>query len=84
MLKLMFNTVQHYDWGSRTALAACRADRRPTAEPEAELWLGAHPAAPSTVAGDDGPVPLTDSSPPTRSRRRARRCWPASANACRT
>ena len=46
------NPIQRYTWGSKTALA--RLQGRPAAaEPEAELWLGAHPQAPSavTVAG---------------------------------
>lgn len=46
------NPIQHYAWGSTTALA--RLQGRPAAaEPEAELWIGAHPPAPSavTVAG---------------------------------
>jgi mannose-6-phosphate isomerase len=34
--------IKRYAWGSRTALAAL-AGRPPSAEPEAELWLGAHP-----------------------------------------
>jgi mannose-6-phosphate isomerase len=61
MLKLMSNPIQNYDWGSRTALAALQGRPAPTELPEAELWLGAHPAAPSTVAGDGGgePVALT-------------------------
>jgi len=40
------NTVQRYDWGSRTAipeLLGTEAD----GQPAAELWLGAHPSAPS-------------------------------------
>lgn len=46
------NPIQHYAWGSKTALARLQG-RAPAAEPEAELWLGAHPQAPSavTVAG---------------------------------
>ena len=46
------NPIQNYAWGSKSALA--RLQGRPTtAEPEAELWIGAHPQAPSavTVAG---------------------------------
>jgi mannose-6-phosphate isomerase len=46
------NPIQNYAWGSKTALA--RLQGRPAAsEPEAELWIGAHPKAPSvvTVAG---------------------------------
>ena len=46
------NPIQNYAWGSKTALA--RLQGRPAStEPEAELWIGAHPQAPSavTVAG---------------------------------
>ena len=46
------NGIRHYAWGSKTALA--RLQGRPAAqEPEAELWIGAHPQGPSavTVAG---------------------------------
>ncbi len=42
-----------YAWGSRTAIAELQGRPRPEpglgAEPEAELWLGAHPRAPSRV-----------------------------------
>ena len=34
-----------------TALAELAGRPGPTADPEAELWFGAHPAAPATVAG---------------------------------
>ena len=46
------NPIQNYAWGSRTALARLQG-RLPAPEPEAELWIGAHPQAPSaaTVAG---------------------------------
>ncbi|MDO5492551.1 MAG: mannose-6-phosphate isomerase, class I [Nesterenkonia sp.] len=56
----MRNPVQHYDWGSATAFAdrfGWAADGRP----QAELWMGAHPTAPSSVvpSGAAGePVPL--------------------------
>ena len=46
------NSIRRYAWGSKTALA--RLQGRPAAqEPEAELWIGAHPQLPSavTVAG---------------------------------
>jgi mannose-6-phosphate isomerase len=40
-----------YAWGSREAIAALQG--RPASEaPEAELWMGAHPQAPSTLASD--------------------------------
>ena len=42
------NPIQSYVWGSRTALARLQG-RPPAGKPEAELWMGAHPLAPSTV-----------------------------------
>ena len=49
----MVNPVRSYDWGSTTALA--RLQRRPpSGGPEAELWMGAHPSAPSALVGEDG------------------------------
>ncbi|WP_255372068.1 mannose-6-phosphate isomerase, class I [Cellulosimicrobium sp. CUA-896] len=47
------NTVQRYDWGSTSAiqeLLGVEADGRPAAE----LWMGAHPLAPSVVVPVDG------------------------------
>jgi len=41
------NPIRHYAWGSRTAIAKLQGRSAPTAEPEAELWMGAHPGAPS-------------------------------------
>lgn len=45
-MDLLENIVQPYAWGSRTALATLRGEA-PSARPEAELWMGAHPGAPS-------------------------------------
>jgi mannose-6-phosphate isomerase len=42
------NPIQPYAWGSRSAIAAMQ-ERPPSADPEAELWIGAHPAGPSTL-----------------------------------
>ncbi|WP_243718213.1 mannose-6-phosphate isomerase, class I [Actinomadura sp. 7K534] len=54
--------IRPYDWGSRTALPGLLGTE-PTGGPQAELWAGAHPAAPSSVDGtplnvliDDDPV----------------------------
>lgn len=38
-----------YAWGSHTVLAELTGRPAPTAEPEAELWMGAHEAAPSGI-----------------------------------
>ncbi|GLY01171.1 mannose-6-phosphate isomerase, class I [Actinoplanes sp. NBRC 101535] len=51
--------IRDYAWGSRTAIAELQGRPTPTEGPEAELWLGAHPADPSTVPVGDTPVELT-------------------------
>lgn len=39
----MQGAIRTYAWGSRTAIAEFTGRSAPTAHPEAELWLGAHP-----------------------------------------
>jgi mannose-6-phosphate isomerase len=46
--QVMDNPVRNYDWGSLTALARLQG-RTPSGHPEAELWMGAHPSAPSRL-----------------------------------
>lgn len=46
------NPIQEYAWGSRTAIAELLGLPVPSPKPQAELWLGAHPAAPSQVRRD--------------------------------
>jgi mannose-6-phosphate isomerase len=48
------NPVQNYAWGSRTAIADFLGRPAPSALPEAELWIGAHPKAPSRVVAPAG------------------------------
>lgn len=48
MLKLK-NTVQNYDWGSKTALTELYNIHNPHGLPMAELWMGAHPKSSSNV-----------------------------------
>ncbi|MFE6691594.1 mannose-6-phosphate isomerase, class I [Streptomyces sp. NPDC057743] len=55
----LVNTVRPYAWGSTTALPDLLGVP-PTGEPQAELWLGAHPGAPSRLDRGDGPVSLAD------------------------
>ncbi len=45
----MQNPIQNYAWGSRSAIAALQDRDVPSPAPEAELWMGAHPKAPSLV-----------------------------------
>ncbi|MBT2409676.1 mannose-6-phosphate isomerase, class I [Streptomyces sp. ISL-12] len=42
----LVNTVRPYAWGSTTAIPALLGTE-PTGEPQAEMWMGAHPGAPS-------------------------------------
>jgi mannose-6-phosphate isomerase len=48
----LHNPKKNYAWGSHTALAELLGEPSPSAEPEAELWMGAHPAAASEVEID--------------------------------
>jgi mannose-6-phosphate isomerase len=52
--------IQPYPWGSRSVIARLQGRPVPSPGPEAELWFGTHPAAPSTVECDGTWVPLTD------------------------
>ena len=42
------NTIRPYAWGSPTAIPALLG-LEPTGEPVAEMWIGAHPGAPSRI-----------------------------------
>jgi mannose-6-phosphate isomerase len=53
-VKLLRNAVRPYAWGSRTAIAELLGGPIPTPHPQAELWLGAHPADPSVLLHADG------------------------------
>ena len=45
----MKNVIQHYIWGSRTALSSLLGVENPNKEHQAELWMGAHPNGCSTI-----------------------------------
>ena len=48
-MDLLEPTLQRYAWGSRTAIAELQGRPAPAPQPEAELWMGAHPSAPSSL-----------------------------------
>jgi mannose-6-phosphate isomerase len=48
------NPILLYNWGSRDFIARLQARPTPSAEPEAELWIGDHPRAPSRLDAADG------------------------------
>ncbi|WP_344809895.1 mannose-6-phosphate isomerase, class I [Microlunatus ginsengisoli] len=54
-MRRLTGTIQPYAWGSTTTIPELLGVE-PTGEPQAELWLGAHPLHPSTVDG----APLTE------------------------
>lgn len=51
------NVMRNYAWGSTTAIAELLG-RTPGAQPEAELWMGAHVDSPSIAQTTAGPIPL--------------------------
>ncbi|HEX2263008.1 MAG TPA: type I phosphomannose isomerase catalytic subunit, partial [Pseudonocardiaceae bacterium] len=53
-MELLRNVVRPYSWGSRTAIAELLGGPVPAPHPQAELWLGAHPADPSVLLHADG------------------------------
>ena len=60
MIYRMANAIQPYPWGSRDAMTELYGIPNETHSPMAELWMGAHPKAPSVVQTDDGPVALDE------------------------
>ncbi|MGW6917336.1 mannose-6-phosphate isomerase, class I [Kitasatospora sp. NPDC054939] len=55
----LVNTVRPYAWGSVTALPELLG-QEPTGGPQAELWMGAHPGAPSRADRGAGPRRLDE------------------------
>ena len=49
-MELLQPVIRPYAWGSRHAIAELQGRPVPAPGPEAELWMGAHPSAPSGVA----------------------------------
>ncbi|NGO80799.1 mannose-6-phosphate isomerase, class I [Streptomyces sp. YC504] len=55
------NTIRPYAWGSTTAIPQLLGVE-PTGEPQAEMWMGAHPGAPSRL--ERGPLnEVVDANP---------------------
>ncbi|MET9888269.1 mannose-6-phosphate isomerase, class I [Streptomyces sp. NPDC006430] len=53
------NTIRPYAWGSTTAIPRLLGVE-PTGEPQAEMWMGAHPGAPSRLDRGAGETTLAD------------------------
>jgi mannose-6-phosphate isomerase len=59
-VELMHNRIRPYAWGSRTAIAELLGAPSPSPHPQAELWIGAHPADSSTLVDERGERSLAD------------------------
>ena len=53
-MELLDNPVRAYAWGSRTVIPELLGQEVPSPHPQAEMWLGAHPADPSRLVHADG------------------------------
>jgi mannose-6-phosphate isomerase len=51
MMERLTGVIQPYAWGSLTVIPEFLG-KAPSGKPQAELWFGAHPLAPSTVEGE--------------------------------
>ncbi|MFF7330720.1 mannose-6-phosphate isomerase, class I [Streptomyces sp. NPDC090306] len=60
-MDVLDNTVRPYAWGSVTAIPTLTG-AEPTGEPQAEMWMGAHPGAPSRT-GRGTLVEVIDADP---------------------
>ncbi len=54
------NRIMHYEWGSTTAIPELLGIDTDGKTPYAELWMGAHPKAPSIALTDGKRIPLND------------------------
>ena len=54
------NRIQEYAWGSHRDIAALLGQPVPSPAPQAELWMGAHPKAPSEILFGREKVTLTE------------------------
>ena len=59
MVYLLDNPVRSHPWGSLTVIPKLLGVPL-SGQPQAELWLGAHPSLPSLAVTAEGPVPLDE------------------------
>lgn len=63
MIHALTNSIRRYAWGSRTSIATLLGEPTPAPEPQAELWMGAHPGDPSRVEDGRGLDELVAADP---------------------
>ncbi|MCL9780170.1 mannose-6-phosphate isomerase, class I [Vibrio sp. S4M6] len=57
---LMHNVIQHYAWGSTTSIQELFGIENPDQQPQAEVWMGAHPNGCSQVIVDGTKISLAE------------------------
>ena len=57
-IRVLRNTIQNYAWGSKSFIPQLTGEPAFKSVPQAELWMGAHPKAPSLVWDNGEWVPL--------------------------
>ena len=57
---ILENTILDYSWGSTTAIPMLLGKPANPLKPQAELWMGAHPKAPSQISLDGKKISLTE------------------------
>jgi len=65
-MRLLRSPIRRYAWGSRSVIAALQGRPVPSPEPEAELWVGAHPGDPSVVEPEGASLAELISEAPAR------------------
>jgi mannose-6-phosphate isomerase len=58
-ITVLKNTIQEYAWGSYTAIPELLG-QTPSGNPQAELWMGAHPKSPSLIEYEGSQVSLPE------------------------
>ncbi len=57
---ILKNVIQEYAWGSVRAIPELLGISNPEKKPMAEIWMGAHPKAPSMAVTDDGDISIIE------------------------
>lgn len=59
-ISLLENEIFEYEWGSRSFISGLTGKKTPSADPQAEMWMGAHMKAPSIVNIENKKIPLDE------------------------
>ena len=60
-IAILKNSIQEYVWGSKTFIPQLIGQISPAERPQAELWMGAHPKAPSKILWENRWISLEES-----------------------